>query len=359
MRLDAKALTSFELPDNLSAVAPPEARGLRRDQVRLLVADSHGIRHRRFADLPDELAPGDLVVINTSATLPAAVDGTLAGGRPVVVHFATALDDGRWVVEVRPSGPARGPVTGLAAGDSVLVAGATSATLVSAYPDASDMDSRLWVATVSSLDVPRLLHRHGRPITYGYVTGRWPLESYQTVFATKPGSAEMPSAGRPFSAELVTALVTRGIRVAPVTLHTGVSSPEAGETPTPERYEVPTGTADLVNLTRRTGGRVVAVGTTVTRALESVAGTDGSVTASRGWTDLVLGPDRPARVVDGLITGWHAPGASHLLLLEAVVGPALVSSAYEEAVRHGYLWHEFGDSALLLSDRSRRGVVDS
>lgn len=348
MRLDAKALTSFELPDNLSAVEPPEARGLRRDQVRLLVADGHGIRHRSFADLPDELAPGDLVVVNTSATLPAAVDGTLWGGRPVVVHFATALDDGTWTVEVRPAGPANGPATGMAVGDVVRLTGGVVATLLSAYPDPGEPAPRLWVATVSAPDVATLLRRHGRAITYGYVTRRWPMAAYQTVFAAHPGSAEMPSAGRPFSAELVTALVTRGIRVAPVTLHAGVSSPEAGEAPTPERYEVPTGTADLVNLTRHTGGRVVAVGTTVTRALESVAGTDGSVTASRGWTDLVLGPDRPARVVDGLITGWHAPGASHLLLLEAVVGPALVSSAYEEAVRHGYLWHEFGDSALLL-----------
>ncbi len=350
MRLDAKALTTFELPDNLSAVEPPEARGLRRDQVRLLVADGHGIRHRRFADLPDELAPGDLVVVNTSATLPAAVDATMPGGSPVVVHFATALDDGTWVVEVRPAGYASGPVTGLVAGDSVRLAGGTEATLMSAYPDASEAASRLWVTAAASPGVPAILRRHGRPITYGYVTDRWPLESYQTVFATKPGSAEMPSAGRPFTAELVTSLVPRGIRMAPVTLHTGVSSPEAGEAPTPERYEVPRATAELVNLTRSTGGRVVAVGTTVTRALETAADAGGSITAARGWTDLILGPARPARVVDGLITGWHAPGASHLLLLEAVAGADLVGAAYEEAVRHGYLWHEFGDSALLLPE---------
>ena len=158
----------------------------------------------------------------------------------------------------------------------------------------------------------------------------------------------MPSAGRPFTAEIVTDLVTRGVGVAPVLLHTGVSSQEAGEAPLPERFAVPAATARLVNLTRASGGRVVAVGTTVTRALESAADPDGTVRARSGWTDLVLGPQRPARVVGGLVTGWHAPGASHLQLLQAVAGPGLVRRAYAAALRHRYLWHEFGDSCLLL-----------
>lgn len=351
MRLGATALTTFELPDSLLAVEPPEARGVRRDQVRLLVADGHSLWHRRFADLPDHLAAGDLVVVNTSATLPAAVDGELPDGRQVVVHFATALDDGTWVVEVRPAVHAHGPVTSLVSGDRVWLTGDASATLVTAYPDASEPATRLWRAAISVPDVLRLLRRHGRAITYGYLPDRWPLENYQTVFATHPGSAEMPSAGRPFTAELVTSLITRGVRIAPVTLHAGVSSPEAGEAPVPERYHVPEATAELVNATRRTGGRVIATGTTVTRALETVADASGSVTSGHGWTHLVLGPDRPARVVDGLITGWHAPGASHLLLLEAVAGADLVSSVYEQAVLHGYLWHVFGDSSLLLPNR--------
>jgi S-adenosylmethionine:tRNA ribosyltransferase-isomerase len=352
VRLGATALTSFELPDSLCAAEPPEARGLRRDQVRLLVADGHNLAHRRFADLPGQLTAGDLVVVNTSATLPAAVDGALPDGRQVVVHFATDLDDGTWVVEVRPALDAHGPVASLVDGERVWLAGDACATLVAPYPDADEPATRLWRAALRGPDVLALLYRHGRPITYGYLRDRWPLESYQTIFATHPGSAEMPSAGRPFTAELVASLVTAGIRVAPLTLHTGVSSPEAGEAPAPERYEVPEGTAALVNLTRRTGGRVIATGTTVTRALETVADVNGCLTPGRGWTHLVLGPDRPARVVDGLITGWHAPGASHLLLLEAVAGAELVSAAYQQAVLHGYLWHEFGDSALLLPGRS-------
>ncbi len=140
-----------------------------------------------------------------------------------------------------------------------------------------------------------------------------------------------------------------GIAIAPITLHAGVSSAEPGEPPVPELFDVPSATARLVNLTRAAGRRVIAVGTTVTRALESAAtSADGVVHRAGGWTDLVLGAGRPCRVVDGLITGWHDAGASHLLLLEAVAGPELVAAAYREAVEHGYLWHEFGDSALLL-----------
>jgi S-adenosylmethionine:tRNA ribosyltransferase-isomerase len=158
----------------------------------------------------------------------------------------------------------------------------------------------------------------------------------------------MSSAGRPFTTQVVTDLVTRGVAVAPIVLHTGVSSQEPGEPPQPERFRVPAATARLVNSTRQAGGRVIAVGTTVTRALESAADADGTVRERHGWTDLVLGPDRPARVVTGLVTGWHAPGASHLALLAAVAGGALVERAYAEAVRFCYQWHEFGDSCLLL-----------
>ena len=348
MKLAPTASTVFELPERLSALEPPEARGVRRDQVRLLVADSHGMRHRRFADLGDHLAPGDLVVVNTSGTLPAAIDGELEDGRAVAVHFSTALDDGSWALEVRPATDAHGPVTSLVAGDTLRLNGDALATLVTAYPDPGETATRLWRAVISKSDVLRLLHRRGRAITYGYLSDRWPLECYQTVFARYPGSAEMPSAGRPFTTELVTSLITRGVRIAPITLHAGVSSQEAGEAPAPERYDVPEATAELVNLTRGAGHRVIATGTTVTRALETVADASGSVTSGHGWTSLVLGPDRRARAVDGLITGWHEPGSSHLLLLEAVAGADLVRAAYEQAILSGYLWHEFGDTSLLL-----------
>lgn len=331
-----------------SATEPPEAHGTRRDGVRLLVAARWGVRHALFRHLGEFLRPGDLVVVNTSATLPAAVDGR-RGSAPVTVHFSTALEDGTWAVELRPGRRATGPVRDADAGEVVeLPAGRLS--LVEPFRADTRTDRpRLWRArVVVAGSVPTYLAAHGRPIAYDYVPDDWPLDSYQTVFAREPGSAEMPSAGRPFSTRLVTDLVGAGVVMAPVTLHTGVSSLEKGELPLPERFHVPATTARLVNATRQAGGRVVAVGTTVTRALESVAGGEGTVRGGGGWTDLVLGPDRPARVVNGLVTGWHEPGASHLLLLEAVAGPDLVRAAYAAAHSVGYRWHEFGDSALLL-----------
>jgi len=320
----------------LEATAPPETRGLSRDEVRLLVATGDGVVATRFRHLGEHLAPGDLVVVNTSATLAAAVDGSRPDGTPVVVHFSTELDDGSWLVEVRPAGPATGPVGDVAIGESLRLHDATL-TVVATPPD----QQRLHRAVVDA-PVTELMWDHGRAIRYAYVRDPWPLVDYQTVFARQPGSAEMPSAGRPFSNALVTELVTRGVLVAPVTLHTGVSSQEPGEPPQPERFTVPASTAAVVEHVRAQGGRVVAVGTTVTRALESAH------RGVAGWTDLVLGPDEPAQVVTGLVTGWHAPGASHLALLEAVAGPALVRAAYAEAERLGLRAHEFGDSCLLL-----------
>jgi len=297
--------------------------------------------------LPRFLAAGDLLVVNTSGTIAAAVDGRRADGRPVTVHMSTPLDDGTWVAELRPGASTPGPVTDASAGEIVTLPAGARLTLRDRYPDTDAI--RLWVTSVAAGgDVGGFLARHGRPVRYSYVPDPWPLSSYQSVFASHPGSAEMPSAARPFTAELVTRLVSAGVVLAPITLHAGVASLESGEAPLPERFTVPGPTARLVNMTRAAGRRVVAVGTTSTRALESAADRDGTVSASQGWTDLVLGTGRPARVVSGLISGWHDPGASHLALLHSVAGSALVNAAYSEAERAGYLWHEFGDSCLLL-----------
>jgi S-adenosylmethionine:tRNA ribosyltransferase-isomerase len=331
------ATTRFTVPPGRSADRPPESRGLRRDEVRLLVADGTAVHHARFRELGRFLAAGDLVVVNTSGTLAAAVDtGT------VVVHFSAPLPDGTWIVELRRPDQS-GPVRDAVAGARIALPAGGILTLLANRP-ASD---RLWQAR-ANVPLGAYLARYGRPIAYGYLHGRYPLPAYQTAFAREPGSAEMPSAGRPFTPELVTGLVAAGVVVAPVTLHTGVSSAQSGEPPQPERFRVPAHTADLVDWARGRGGRVVAVGTTVVRALESAARRDGSVGAAAGWTNLVLGPDRPARVVTGLVTGLHEPQASHLLLLESVAGPDLVQRAYDAAVTHRYLWHEFGDSCLLL-----------
>jgi S-adenosylmethionine:tRNA ribosyltransferase-isomerase len=343
--------THFPVPDETTAPAPAEHRGVARDGVRLLVARTpDDIRHRAFRDLPDELLPGDLVVVNTSATIAAEADATSSTRGAVVVHVATLLDDSTWVVELRTAPDARRSILDARPGEVLSLDGATL-TLLTPYPrphsSPTGEGNRLWRVAVAG-DLPRTLGRTGRPIAYGYLDRRYPLADYQTVFGIDPGSAEMPSAARPFTADLVTRLISRGIGVSPVTLHTGLSSQEAGEAPQAERYSVPQGTAEAVNAAKARGGRVVAVGTTATRALETVVGADGRAYASSGWTERVISREDPVRVVDGLITGWHDPEASHLMLVESVAGPALTQAAYDTAVAGGYLWHEFGDSALLL-----------
>ena len=349
--------TTFSLPADAEATAPPEWRGLARDEVRLMTVGPAGIAHGRFRDLPRLLEPGDLVVVNTSPTLPARLDVRRADGITAPLHVSGTDDDGAWVVELRRPDNT-GPDLGAEPGAVLTLPGGVRLRFLAGHPDPS-RPSRLWRARPEpAVPAVSYLMRHGRPVQYGYVTSRFPLPAYQTVYATEPASgemtsaemssAEMASAGRPFTESLLVRLMARGIPVVPIVLHTGVSSPELHEPPYPERFRVPEVTARLVDSTRRAGRRVVAVGTTVTRALESATGEDGVTRPADGWTDLVLGPDRPARAVTGLITGLHAPEASHLLLLEAVAGPALVQQAYRAAVDQRYRWHEFGDSMLFL-----------
>ena len=373
----------FTLPSSLEAHEPPEARGLARDDVRMLVArrSSGELSDRRFGDLPSVLAPGDVLVVNTSATLPAAIDTTsgptamigdrhagtgtkrpgsaaaavgrlVDAGPPardgIVVHVSTDLPDGTWVVELRRQvGGATTPFSAGLAGQVYGLRGGGSVRLLAPYTG-----GRLWTARFTVEVVTHLL-RHGRPIRYGYVDHDWPLAAYQTVFAPPveqvgAGSAEMPSAARPFSKAVVTRLAARGIVIAPVLLHTGVASPEVHEKPYPERFEVSGSTARLVNEARRAGARVIAVGTTAVRALESAADPAGLAHASRGWTDLVVTPPRGVRVVDGLLTGFHEPAASHLRMLETIAGHALLEKCYRRALDERYLWHEFGDVNLLI-----------
>lgn len=339
----------FVLPPGRDATEPPEVRGRARDEVGLLVARPDGIVRGLARDLPDHLEAGDLVVVNTSATLPSAIDARRGDGRSTVVHVAGDAPEGAGLVLVELRVPdGSGPQRDGRPGERIALAGDATLRLVTAHePGATS--SRLWFAApLDGLDLAHHLAVHGRPIAYGYLRGRYPLEAYQPVFAREPGSAEMPSAARPFTDRLVTELVTRGVTLAPVTLHTGVSSQDRGEPPLPERFRVPPVTARLVGSARDAGHRVVAVGTTVVRALESSVDHRGRVRPREGWTDLVLGPGRPAQVVTGLLTGWHAPEASHLDLLDAVAGRSLVDSAYRAAVDGDERWHEFGDTCLLL-----------
>ncbi|MER5932193.1 S-adenosylmethionine:tRNA ribosyltransferase-isomerase [Streptomyces sp. NPDC002054] len=344
-----------DIPPNLVARVPAEQRGpgLGRDAVRLLVSRGTGVSLHGFRELPGLLRAGDVLVVNTSATLPAAVDARL-GREEVVVHFSTRGDDGRWAVEVRGR-DGRGTTRPRAGGPAGAVLELPDGLrLVLEGPLAAGSDRLWWTRPPGAGVVEGVMRAYGRPIRYAYTERDQPLSAYQTVFALPSpdgaGSAEMPSAARPFTAGLVAHLVSRGVQFAPLTLHTGVSSAEAHEPPYPERFEVPGTTARMVNAARTADGRVIAVGTTAVRALESAADADGVVRAARGWTDLVVTPERGVRVVDGLLTGLHEPAASHLLMLEAVAGRAAVRRGYAEAAARLCLWHEFGDVHLLLKE---------
>ena len=346
----------FRLPPELEASEPPEARGLARDQVRMLVSDraTGHLVQAHFLDLPRFLDPGDLLVINTSGTLNAALPAVRADGQPLELHLSTHLPGGLWTVELREPGE-RGtvPFGRAEAGEVVRLPAGASATLVAPYVVNSSglppRRQRLWLATLQTpLPIAGYLARYGSPIRYGYVRQTWPNDYYQTVYVTEPGSAEMPSAGRPFSAALITQLVARGVCLAPLVLHTGVASLEEDERPYPEFYRLPVDTAFLINAARQRGRRVIAVGTTVVRAVETVTDRDGVTHPGEGWTDLVITPGYRLAAINGLLTGLHEPRSTHLAMLEALAGREPLRLAYTEALSAGYLWHEFGDVHLIL-----------
>jgi S-adenosylmethionine:tRNA ribosyltransferase-isomerase len=355
------AVLDFEIPDERAAHEPPEARGLARDAVRLMVSrvNDDSITHARFFHLPDFLAPNDVLVVNASATINAALDAMRE--RPdgstsdVALHLSAPLGGARWVVELRRrSANGSMPLLDARSGERLSLAAGGTAQLIAPYaPGASDLPRngrvRLWVAALTLPDDPlAYAARHGSPIRYAYVPKAWPLSYYQTIFAAEPGSAEMPSAGRAFTAAVLARLEHQGVRIARLILHAGVGSLEDDESPYPERYRVSEATAMAVNRARALGGRVVAVGTTVVRALESVASADGRVGPGAGWTDLVITPERGLRAVDAILTGLHQPKASHLSVLNAFARRDHLARAYQAALHSGYLWHEFGDLHLIL-----------
>ena len=341
----------FERPLDLQATQPAEARGVPRDHARLMVSTERGHVHTRFTELAHYLRPGDLLVVNDSATLPASLPAHHADLGAFVVSMATHFGNGMWLIEPRWSSAQPGPLP-VTAGMMLTIAD-LPARLIAPYPGLP----RLWFAQIDG-DVRAAMERTGKPIRYGYVQESYPLTTYQTVFAAVPGSAEMPSAAYPFTRRVVDSLRANGVTIAPITLHTGVSSLEV-ETEVvenhplyPEPYFVSARTAKLVNQANHDRRRVIAVGTTVVRALES-AWNGHEVEPSRGFTRLYIHPKRGVNVVDGLITGLHDPVTSHLAMLYTIAGQEAIRESYAEAVREGYLWHEFGDSHLILMEDRR------
>ena len=361
----------FDLPPELEADAPPEARGFERDDVRLMVSyrGDGGVVHSRFRELSDFLEAGDVLVINTSGTMNAAVIAERElDGTALELHLSTRLLANLWNVELRlPTGTSTEPFLKATVGETLRLAGGATATLHAPYLSGSARsgNTRLWISTLELPEpLDEYLERHGSPIRYKYVRESWPASYYQTVYATEKGSAEMPSAGRAFTPESITRLVAQGVQVAPLILHTGVASLEEDEPPYEEFYSVPPGTARLVNAAHAAGQRVVAVGTSVVRALETVTEPQGVTHPGEGWTGLVVTPERGIRSVDAMLTGLHEPRSTHLAMLEALAerklaahspnrpptlaGREHVELAYAEALRKGYLWHEFGDLHLIL-----------
>jgi S-adenosylmethionine:tRNA ribosyltransferase-isomerase len=346
----------FNLPPELEASEPPEARGLARDEVRLMVShkSDNQVTHTQFRDLPDYLNPGDVLVINTSGTMNAALKATREDGKPFELHLSTRLPANLWIVEVRQSADnATKPFYHATPGEILSLRNGGSVTLHAPYltkqRTTPGQQVRLWIATISIPgQVQDYLTRNGFPIRYSYVDRGWPIDIYQTVYTTETGSAEMPSAGRAFTSELMTQLLARGIQIAPLLLHTGVASQEDHEPPYEEFYRVPPETAQLVNNARALGRRAVAVGTTSVRALETVTDTNSQVHPGEGWTNLVITPERGLRVVNAILTGLHEPKATHLAMLQALTGLKHLQITYAEALRQKYLWHEFGDLHLIL-----------
>src|SRR5215210_3094459 len=362
---EAESPLHFELPSELEASEPPEARGLRRDEVRLMVSylNDDRVVHARFGDLPEFLEAGDTLVVNTSGTMNAALPAERTDGTPLTVHLSTHLPADLWVVELSSLSGGE-PVLDGKPGEILTLPEGSSIVLQTPYlPEnrqRGEGSNRLWISTLNlPANLDDYLGRHGSPIRYRYVRESWPAAYYQTVYATEVGSAEMPSAGRAFTPELITRLVANGVRVVPLILHTGVASLEDDEPPYEEFYRVPPETADAINAARKAGRRVIAVGTTVVRALETVTDRDGTTHPGEGWTDLFITPERGVRSVDAMLTGLHEPRSTHLSMLEALTtsgsacplstsGREHLRVAYSEALNRGYLWHEFGDLHLIL-----------
>lgn len=359
-------LFSFMLPPELVAREPPERRGILRDGVKLMVINRSNFEteHTHFYNIGKFLRPGDLLIFNSSSTLPAALEGYIessVGVIPIEVRLAEHLPDDSWLVlpyyktyELDNTNINDNAISVFPIFEKGMEIEFCHGLIAKTYePDVNI--PRLWKVrfSKSGTQLLELLYRCGQPIRYEYVSNAWNLDYYQTVYAREPGSAEMPSAGRAFTWKLLLGLKRRGIEMTYITLHTGLSSyrDDALDLQHPvseEEFLVSSKAAEMVNKTQKGGGRVIAVGTTVVRTLESVAFGNGNISARHGYTRLHINADHKLKVVDGLLTGLHEPEASHLDLLTAFLPTDRIQKAYEEAIQRKYLWHEFGDLNLIL-----------
>ena len=350
MNIAASNIIQFDLPKHLSCPEPTEERNVQRDEVRLLVTDSNGnIHHSTFKFLDNFLSKGDVLVVNTSATIPAALPLSLPGGRQGKLHLGTKIKEKEWLVEIRE-------ITGNKTirwkegeeGMNFELPSSAGVTLKEKFYN-NDQWLDLWIADFDIHEsIQKYLSANALPIQYEKLNRRYPLSYYQTFFSFHPGSAEMPSAGRGFTAGLIERLLQKGIVFAPVVLHTGVSSLEENETPYPEYMEIDPLSASIINTAKRQGRRVISVGTTAIRAIETALNEENQVIPYHGNSNLFIDENYQMKIADGLLTGFHEPRASHLNMLQSIAGYEHIDMAYQEAIRSGYYWHQFGDLHLIL-----------
>lgn len=344
----------FELPEALECSLPTEQRGIARDEIRMMVSHmaTDEVEHRIFRNLPDYLEAGDVLVVNTSGTLKAALETRLEDGREARIHLSTPLESGHWIAEIREvyQGHSRRFIQDFSDRTLPIPNGAQLELLLPQNPDRTETGRlQLWeVRLVLGMAVSDYLARFGCPIKYKNLDQSYPQSWYQTVFATDWGSAEMPSAGRGFTPGVVHELGKKGVEIVPILLHTGVSSLEVDEQPYAERYHISANSANSLNRARSSGKRIIAVGTTAVRAVETLTTPDGITRGGSGKTSLYITPDRGLYGIDGLLTGFHEPRASHLWMLEALAGKPHLGITYSAALEAKYFWHEFGDVHLIL-----------
>lgn len=333
----------FELPQELIAQTPLE----RRDASRLLTLDklTGQTGHHLFTDLPELLNPGDCLVMNDSRVIPARLFGKRESGGAVELVLLQDLGEGRWLSLARPGRKVR-PGDKLTFGDD---------TLTATVEEVAEDGNRVIRFHYEGIFL-EVLERLGRVPLPPYITEELEdAERYQTVYAKAPGSAAAPTAGLHFTPELLKRLEDRGIALTTITLHVGLGTFRPVKTENIEDHDmhaeyciIEQGAADVISRTRATGGKVVCIGTTSCRTIESRAEADGTILPYAGWTNCFIYPGYTFKCMDGLITNFHLPESTLIMLVAALAGREHVLAAYNEAVANRYRFFSFGDAMLIL-----------
>ena len=346
---------NFYLPDYLQRPKPTETRGIPRDEIRLMVSNisNNHIEHTIFRNIGEYLRPDDVLVINTTGTLNTPLKAMTKDGISVKVHLSSKQKDNHWAVALRKA--TENEIENFHTvhqGEFLALDGGGSVEIIQPYcsKNSHQQHLQLWETKIHiEGDLQNYLDENTTPIFPNYIREQYPQSYYQTVFAKEMGSTQLASGGRGFTASLLTRLIAKGIQVVPVLLHIGGGIENIGKPgPFEEYYQVSEVTANTINKARKAGKRIIAIGTTVVRALETVANKDGFIKSGEGKTNKFITPEQGVYAIDGLVTGLQSPKASHLLLIEALTGRQHLEICYQEGIEQSYQWHKFGDVHLIL-----------